>query len=58
MFPNRRDLDVAIAKMRNEIISACAAVATGGYPENEPGEYARGRLRAAEDIRSLLTDDK
>ncbi len=57
MFAKRRELDIAVAKMRNEIIEACAIVASGGYPDNEPGQYALGRLAAAEAIRTMLTDE-
>lgn len=39
-------------------VERCAQVASGGMPDNEPGEYARGRLDAAERIRTLTTGGK
>lgn len=42
--------------LRDEIFSEAIAAAQGNMPENEPGEYARGRFAAADAIRSLLSE--
>ena len=39
------------------IVEECARVASGGYVDNEPDEYAHGRLDAAEAIRALLLEE-
>lgn len=46
-------IDVA-KSVREMVLREAAETAEGGIPDNEPGEYARGRLGARDAILELL----
>jgi len=50
----RDTIERAVTQAILTTIDLAAKAATGGCPDNEPGEYARGRLEAGRDVLELL----